>query len=199
MIYRARELSEVDIAKLAQLQREHRITASVNVTNRAKIKTQIAYRFTDEIDLLENESQSLRASAKKQKILLSFIMGHLGETWVKKELQEIITVSDATLNQAVSKNWLEKVRVEQLRDPFSATRVAPTQPLALNEEQQTAFERIVSSADSMRYQPFLLEGITGSGKTEVYLQAAQHVFNKGKTVLFLVPEIALTPQMVRRV
>lgn len=199
MIYRARELSEVDIAKLAQLQREHRITASVNVTNRAKIKTQTAYRFTDEIDLLENESQSLRASAKKQKILLSFIMGHLGETWVKKELQEIITVSDATLNQAVSKNWLEKVRVEQLRDPFSATRVAPTQPLALNEEQQTAFERIVSSADSMRYQPFLLEGITGSGKTEVYLQAAQHVFNKGKTVLFLVPEIALTPQMVRRV
>lgn len=199
MIYRARELSDTDIAKLVKLQRQQRITASVNVTNRAKIKTQMAYHFSDDVVFLEHAYQSLRSSANKQMILLSFIMSHLGSTWVKKELQEMVTVSDATLNQAATKKWLEKIRVEQLRDPFADAHIAPTQPLILNDEQKTAFERIIASADERRYQPFLLEGITGSGKTEVYLQAAQHVFNEGRTVLFLVPEIALTPQMVRRV
>ncbi|MFZ8504645.1 DEAD/DEAH box helicase family protein, partial [Staphylococcus aureus] len=82
-----------------------------------------------------------------------------------------------------------------LRDPFHG-EVKQTALLELNAQQQEAYERISGTFDAQRFQPFLLEGITGSGKTEVYLQVAQHVFEQGKTVLFLVPEIALTPQMV---
>jgi len=199
IVYQPRELNVRDIATLTKLRREHKIEVSVNVTNRSKIKTQLAYQFNGDIAFLEDERQDLRPTAKKQFELLMFIMGHLEEVWVKKTLQEIISVSDAILNQGVEKKWLSKKKVEQLRDPFSMTDIIPTTALTLNEEQQNALHHIVASSDAQQYRPFLLEGITGSGKTEVYLQAAQHVFNQGKTVLFLVPEIALTPQMVRRV
>lgn len=71
-----------------------------------------------------------------------------------------------------------------------------SQPLILNEEQQAAVNTITSSNT---YQPFLLHGVTGSGKTEVYLQSASEIIKQGKQVLLLVPEISLTPQMVERV
>lgn len=199
IVYQANELNTYDIATLTKLRREHKIEVSVNVKNRAKVKTQLAYQFNDDMMFLEDELEDLRPTAKKQVELLTFIMGHLQETWVKKTLQEVINVSNATLNQGVEKRWLIKKQVEQLRDPFSMNDITPTTALTLNEEQQNALNHIVASADAQKYQPFLLEGITGSGKTEVYLQAAQHIFDQGKTVLFLVPEIALTPQMVRRV
>lgn len=197
--YRPQEIDPTDIATLTKLRRNHKIDMSINVLNRAKIKTQLAYQFTDDMEFLENDYQELNKAAKKQAELLKFILGHLGEIWIKKELQEIIETSDSTLRQGVNKKWLKKIQVEQLRDPFAMVNMPTTTALQLNSEQQDALDHILASADAGQYQPFLLEGITGSGKTEVYLQAAQHVFDQGKTVLFLVPEIALTPQMVRRV
>lgn len=199
MTYNASDFGEQDIALLSKLRREHKIDVAVTVANRAKIKTQRAYQFGEDIEFLENELQNLRQSAKQQHKLLTFILGHFGETWVKKELQEVLDVSDAVIRQAVEKKWCYITQVELLRDPFATTDISPTEPLPLNDEQRNAYEQITGTFDSGRFQPFLLEGITGSGKTEVYLQAAHHVFKQGRTVLFLVPEIALTPQMVRRV
>lgn len=104
IVYQPRELNVRDIATLTKLRREHKIEVSVNVTNRSKIKTQLAYQFNGDIAFLEDERQDLRPTAKKQFELLMFIMGHLEEVWVKKTLQEIISVSDAILNQGVEKN-----------------------------------------------------------------------------------------------
>ena len=87
---------------------------------------------------------------------------------------------------------------EVYRDPFREELFVHDTPLSLNEHQRAALERIISAVDSRDFAPFLLHGVTGSGKTEVYLQGIAHALGKGKTALVLVPEIALTPQLVRR-
>lgn len=84
------------------------------------------------------------------------------------------------------------------RDPAGTEQFAPTSPLPLNEEQASALQRINTAFDAGENRPLLLQGVTGSGKTEVYLQAAQRAMEQGKGVLILVPEISLTPQTMAR-
>jgi primosomal protein N' (replication factor Y) (superfamily II helicase) len=90
------------------------------------------------------------------------------------------------------------------RDPYAHEHILPTQPLPLNREQAAALAEITAAFDRRgSVAPgtpaiFLLHGVTGSGKTEVYLQALAHALSRGQGAIVLVPEIALTPQTVER-
>jgi primosomal protein N' (replication factor Y) (superfamily II helicase) len=88
------------------------------------------------------------------------------------------------------------------RDPYARETILPTQALAMNAEQQQAVAEItgaVGAGGTDKPKPvFLLHGVTGSGKTEVYLQAIAHALQQGKGAIVLVPEISLTPQTVER-
>ena len=86
---------------------------------------------------------------------------------------------------------------EELRVP-EVKQIEPGPPIVLNEEQQAAFEAVMELAAHPKGEVALLHGVTGSGKTQVYLRLVQEILQQGKTAIVLVPEIVLTPQMMRK-
>ncbi|HCE38581.1 MAG: primosomal protein N' [Alcanivorax sp.] len=107
---------------------------------------------------------------------------------------EALSVSRPALQALRDKEWVERVEVAETPPP-EVDKVRAEPALRANAEQRAAIEAI---AGAEGFQPFLLDGVTGSGKTEVYLQAMAPVLAAGKQVLVLVPEIGLTPQTLRR-
>jgi primosomal protein N' (replication factor Y) len=102
---------------------------------------------------------------------------------------------------AVMRNAHPKI-MKRLPKPVDPSEVMPSigeSPFDLGKDQKYAVDSISSAIKEGGYKPFLLEGITGSGKTEVYLQSIAECLNSGKSALLLVPEIALTPQLINRV
>lgn len=116
----------------------------------------------------------------------------VGGGWMQQLVREFKT-TPATLRALAGKGALAIAPRAARRDPLAGRHVMPTAPLALNLEQRAALEAIRAAT-----KPVLLHGVTGSGKTEVYLQAIAHVLEAGKGAIVLVPEISLTPQTVRR-
>lgn len=105
----------------------------------------------------------------------------------------------ATLRRLEEAQLLEIAPEISERDPYAKEIILPTNPLSLNPEQQKALEQITAAMDcSGAKSSFLLHGVTGSGKTEVYLQSLAHALRAGKGAIVLVPEISLTPQTVER-
>ena len=114
------------------------------------------------------------------------------------QLYEKHGASAAVLKALEDKQLIVRSQREYYRAPDVHGDAAGTLKHALNGEQQAAFEAITACMDERRFQTFLLRGITGSGKTEVYLQAIEHALANDRAAIILVPEISLTPQTVGR-
>ncbi len=115
-----------------------------------------------------------------------------------KELLGRVEASRQTLNSLVSKGFVSIFSKPMKRDSKTSFTNAKTSPITLNQEQDHALTAITSALTQNTYHSFLLEGITGSGKTEVYMRAAEICLKDDKSVIFLVPEISLLPQLVER-
>ena len=119
----------------------------------------------------------------------------LGGGWMASLCAELKT-TPSSLRTLAGKGFATIAARERRRDPLAGRRLLPTRPLPLNQEQAAALSAIVSAQRSPA--PVLLFGVTGSGKTEVYLQAIAAELEAGRGAIVMVPEIALTPQTVQR-
>ena len=132
-------------------------------------------------------------NAPKQHQVLELIQSHPGGL-SSGEMNARMTHWRPAVRALIGKGLVEEIIREQTMARTPNTRA---QPLILNQEQQHAYEQICRNMQE--FGTYLLAGVTGSGKTEVYLALAKDVIHHGRQVLILVPEIGLTPQLVRRI
>jgi len=141
--------------------------------------------------------EKLAKRAPKQHIILKLLESNSGMMSLKDLGGGSVT---AAVKSLVKKGHVVLKEETVRRDPDEDQEFLESAPLKLNPEQVVALEKIVNPAtnDKGIPKPILLLGVTGSGKTEVYLQGVQHALDQGKSALILVPEISLTPQTVQR-
>jgi primosomal protein N' (replication factor Y) (superfamily II helicase) len=149
------------------------------------------------VEELQTEKEKLSIRATKQHELIDFFIKRPKPIELKTLLVEL-KISSATVSGLIDKKILEEQDIEVYRDPFQDRHFKQTTPLPLTEGQQKVILPIQQTILNDEHKVFLLYGVTGSGKTEIYLQSIQKVLEKGKEAIVLVPEISLTPQMVHR-
>lgn len=165
---------------------------STNLTNRIKDKKANFVYLKKDIDEIELDIEIKKIKSPKHIKILQFLIENEG-IYIA-DLEAITETSRAVLKTLEKNGYIEIVEQKVSRDIFKNREIKRDKPLKLTEEQQKAFNII----DKSKFDEFLIYGVTGSGKTEIYLQLIQSVINKGKTAIVLVPEISLTPQMVDR-
>lgn len=146
-------------------------------------------------EIMEDIENNVITSAKHIK-LLTFLM--YNDYVLINDIIDGLEISRQVINTVEKNGYITLEKVDIKPDFLTEFKVSPTEPKKPTPEQEFAIDRINSYIDSNEYKQCLLFGVTGSGKTEVYLQVIKRVLEKGKRAIVLVPEISLTYQTVNR-
>ena len=170
-------------------------TTTKIIENRIKEKNENFVTIIDE-EVVESDIEEDKFKSAKQVRILLFLLDQ-----ARTNLADLLLFTDTTRDAVKAlekKNYItiEKKHVE--RNPFFHKVERQSKKLEFTEEQQNAYNEISDKMDKNKYEEYLIYGVTGSGKTEIYLQLIEKALNNNKTSIMLVPEISLTPQTVDR-
>ena len=171
-------------------------TRTKNVNKRVQDKKINVVYLKKDFEEINFDIENGMLKSDKQIRILNFIKDNEGCSI--SEIEAFTDCSRAIVNTLIKNEYLELVEKRVERNPLNSKEVNNTKKLKLTDEQQEAFNKVSDSIDNNKYEQFLLYGVTGSGKTEVYLQLIDKVIKKDKSAILLVPEISLTPQMLER-
>lgn len=187
---------------LTALEAKGYVSVSEELKSGARPKTAVAVSLAQPIDEMQTEVANLRRRAPKQAEILDMLISEEMTTpnshMLLSELIQLANTSNTTIKSLEDKGLIVRQQIELVRTPLGDEDYESSQPLELNFDQAQALKEILSAIESNASKTFLLHGVTGSGKTEVYMQAMAAVLERGKGAIVLVPEIALTPQTVSR-
>ena len=173
-------------------------TTTKVLSNRINDKMQNFVYLTKDLDEIEQDIENKKIKSDKQIRALRFLMENSNNEILSTDLQMFADVTNAVLKTLEKNGYIEILEKEVERNPFIHKVVQQSKNLTLTEEQKEAFEKINASLQFDEYEEFLLFGVTGSGKTEIYIQLIEEALKLGKDSIMLVPEISLTPQTVDR-
>ncbi|GAB7388081.1 primosomal protein N' [Bacillaceae bacterium] len=163
----------------------------------AKKKEKIVRRLAPPARLREELSR-LPPQAVRQRDVIRFFLEEEREAIPLNDLLSRLGIGRSAVFSLEGKGLIEIRETEAFRDPFAGRPFAADVPPPLTDEQQGALHELLPALAQRKHVPFLLHGVTGSGKTEVYLRAIAETIARGREAIVLVPEISLTPQMVER-
>ena len=178
-------------AKLMRLTQTGRIRLEYQATDKKHIKTEKWYQ----INHTALQNHDLPRQAKKKQELKEVLLEQQGSRLLA-DLRE--SFSRDIINYFIKESLISIEDREISRSAAYFQKERQQQSLTLNDEQSAAVVAITQKIGQSHSQPVLLEGVTGSGKTEVYLQVIAEALAQGKTAIMLVPEISLTPQVTDR-
>ncbi len=146
------------------------------------------------------EMDALRRRAPRQAEVIDALLAGGGVPLPVASLSKTCGASHATVTAMVRAGFIETTAENVVRDPYEKETFVPDQPEVMSEEQAVALAATVALMDApaAARRPLLIHGVTGSGKTEIYLQAIALALARGQTAIVMVPEISLTPQTVER-
>ena len=171
-------------------------TRTKNVNKRVQDKKINVVYLKKDFEEINFDIENGMLKSDKQIRILNFIKDNEGCSI--SEIEAFTDCSRTIVNTLIKNGYLELVEKRVERNPLNSKEVNNTKKLKLTDEQQEAFNKVSDSIDNNKYEQFLLYGVTGSGKTEVYLQLIDKVIKEDKSAILLVPEISLTPQMLER-